>query len=151
MVAESGRKAKRSGETRERKLGVVDIGSNTVHLLVAQTNGRNIRPLVDESEALRLGGDVDYQGELSEAKLEELIRTLLRFRDMANEADAACLHLLATQAVRTAANHAHGFASLGTVRRRQRRRRGEFGQLQHRDVDRWLYADDTSANRGRGT
>jgi exopolyphosphatase/guanosine-5'-triphosphate,3'-diphosphate pyrophosphatase len=92
---------------REKTLGVVDIGSNTVHLLVARTNGRHIEPLVDVSEGLRLGEDVDYAGVLPDDKLRGLIETLRKFRDEALREKASEIHLLATQAIRTASNRAH--------------------------------------------
>jgi exopolyphosphatase/guanosine-5'-triphosphate,3'-diphosphate pyrophosphatase len=91
---------------REKTLGVVDIGSNTVHLLVARTDGRHVETIVDESEGLRLGADVDYTGALSEEKLQELIVTLIRFRDQAVAQEASEIHLLATQALRIATNQA---------------------------------------------
>ncbi len=94
------------GVVREKTLGVVDIGSNTVHLLVARTNGRSITPLLDMSEGLRLGGAVDYNGTLSPEKLDELISTLREFQTAAAEVGVGVtnLHLLATQAIRTALN-----------------------------------------------
>jgi exopolyphosphatase/guanosine-5'-triphosphate,3'-diphosphate pyrophosphatase len=91
---------------REKTLGVVDIGSNTVHLLVARTNGRHVEPIVDVSEGLRLGADVDYAGALSGEKLQGLVDTLRRFRDQALKEKASEIHLLATQAIRTASNRA---------------------------------------------
>jgi exopolyphosphatase/guanosine-5'-triphosphate,3'-diphosphate pyrophosphatase len=91
---------------REKTLGVVDIGSNTVHLLVASTNGRHITPVLDVSEGLWLGEDVAYDGMLSYEKLAELIVTLAGFREKAAEVgvEVADLHLLATHAIRTASN-----------------------------------------------
>jgi exopolyphosphatase / guanosine-5'-triphosphate,3'-diphosphate pyrophosphatase len=89
---------------RERTIGVVDIGSNTVHLLVAGTNGRRITPLIDSSEALGLGLEVDYEGTISPEKTRELIETLRAFQDMAAAEGVTDLHLLATHAIRTAAN-----------------------------------------------
>jgi exopolyphosphatase/guanosine-5'-triphosphate,3'-diphosphate pyrophosphatase len=88
----------------ERKIGVVDMGSNTVHLLVAGTNGRRITPLIDSSEALGLGLEVDYEGTISPEKTRELIETLRAFQDMAAAEGVTDLHLLATHAIRTAAN-----------------------------------------------
>lgn len=92
------------GSLRELTLGVVDIGSNTVHLLVARTNGRAIVPLVDLSESLRLGGDVDASGAISEVKLTELVRTIQVYQGAAAGVGVDRIHLLATQAVRIAAN-----------------------------------------------
>jgi len=94
------------GGVREKTLGVVDIGSNTVHLLVARTNGRSITPLLDISEGLRLGEAVDYNGKLSAEKVDQLVYTLRDFQAAAAEVGMGLtdLHLLATQAIRTALN-----------------------------------------------
>jgi exopolyphosphatase/guanosine-5'-triphosphate,3'-diphosphate pyrophosphatase len=92
------------GHVRERTLAVVDIGSNTVHLLVARTNGRNIETLVDMSEGLRLGSEVDYDGLIGPEKLEELITTLKGFVEASAEAGVERPRLLATHAIRTATN-----------------------------------------------
>ena len=89
---------------RERVIGVVDIGSNTVHLLVGRTNGRSVTPLLDISEGLRLVEDVDYDGELSRPKLQELLTTLGGFKEQAAGIGVDRLHLLATQAIRMAGN-----------------------------------------------
>ena len=89
---------------REALLGVVDIGSNTVHLLVARTNGRSLVPTVDISEGLRLGGDIDTDGAISSGKLQELVDTLTLYEQAAKEAGVGRLRLLATQALRVASN-----------------------------------------------
>lgn len=89
---------------RETTLGVVDIGSNTVHLLVARTNGRSLTPVVDMSEGLRLGADLDSAGAISPEKTRELVGTLLNFQAAAAEAGVSHLHLLATQAIRMSSN-----------------------------------------------
>src|SRR5947209_14615521 len=89
---------------REALLGVVDIGSNTVHLLVARTNGRSLVPTVDISESLRLGGDIDTVGAISPGKLQELVDTLTLYERAARDAGVVRLRLLATQALRVASN-----------------------------------------------
>ena len=114
MLIETRKGASRrpGASVREKTLGVVDIGSNTVHLLVARTNGRHVEPLVDVSEGLRLGDDVHYDGALSVEKVEGLVDTLRRFRDQALREKADGIHLLATQAVRMASNRAEVVAEL---------------------------------------
>ncbi len=93
-----------AGGLREQTIGVVDIGSNTVHLLAARTNGRSVFPLLDLSKSLRLGDDVDMEGSIGEWKLRELVRTVREYQVAAAEVGVDRLHLLATQAVRIAAN-----------------------------------------------
>lgn len=97
---------------RELTLGVVDIGSNTVHLLVASTNGRHITPILDLSEGLRLGGAMDDGGGLRPEKLEELLNTLRGFQVAAAAVGVSRLHLLATYAIRVAANQSEVCAAI---------------------------------------
>jgi exopolyphosphatase/guanosine-5'-triphosphate,3'-diphosphate pyrophosphatase len=85
---------------------VVDIGSNTVHLLVARSDGCALAPLVDQTANLRLGGEVDRGGEIGPAKVDELIATLCAFQDAATAAGAARLYCFATEAMRAATNGA---------------------------------------------
>lgn len=94
----------RGVRVRETTLGVVDIGSNTVHLLVGRTNGRGIVPLLDISEALRLGADLEYNDAIRPEKIQELVGTLLNFQQAAADAGVDTLHLLATQAIRMSSN-----------------------------------------------
>jgi exopolyphosphatase/guanosine-5'-triphosphate,3'-diphosphate pyrophosphatase len=83
---------------------VVDIGSNTVHLLVARSDGRTLTPLLDTSAGLELGSDVDAAGAISESKLAATMRVLRDYQAAAHEAGAVQVRLLATQALRAAAN-----------------------------------------------
>ena len=83
---------------------VVDIGSNTVHLLVARADGRSVTPLVDQTVSLGLGGEVDRGGEIGPAKVDELITTLRAFQAAARDAGAPGLFCFATEALRAATN-----------------------------------------------
>ncbi len=85
-------------------IAVADIGSNTVHLLVAMVAPGCIVPLLDESEMVRLGDDVDRLGAIGPDKLSATVTVLRRFRERARRLGAERLHLVATQAVRVAAN-----------------------------------------------
>lgn len=88
-----------------RILATADIGSNTVHLLVAETNGRTLRRLRNESEWLSLGETVIREGHIPEPVLERLVRTLKAYRAIAQSAKAERFYVFATEAVRLAANH----------------------------------------------
>ena len=48
---------------------VVDIGSNTVHMLVARSDGVEVRRLDDVSDHLRLGADLELKGAISARKI----------------------------------------------------------------------------------
>src|SRR4051794_22961525 len=89
---------------RERCIGVVDIGSNTVHLLVGSTDGRSVTRVLDRSEPLHLGLDLDSSGEISEEKTRRLVSVVGKFQQEAEASGASCLHLLGTQSLRVANN-----------------------------------------------
>jgi exopolyphosphatase/guanosine-5'-triphosphate,3'-diphosphate pyrophosphatase len=61
-------------------VGVIDIGSNTVRLLVAAPDGTAVRAVREERAVLALGEEVERYGRLSKAKLEE---TAARAREYA--------------------------------------------------------------------
>jgi exopolyphosphatase / guanosine-5'-triphosphate,3'-diphosphate pyrophosphatase len=83
-------------------VGVVDVGSNTVRLLVL----RGGRTVLTEREMLHLGADVERLGRISDAKLElvtELVRT---YAADARAAGAVRLEVLIASPGRQAANGA---------------------------------------------
>ncbi|MHB8618160.1 MAG: Ppx/GppA phosphatase family protein [Chloroflexota bacterium] len=85
-------------------LAVIDIGSNTVHLLVARSDGRGLSPLDDESRRLRLGADVSAEGRIGPEKSAAVAATVCEYVDRARSLGASGIHLLGTQALRAAAN-----------------------------------------------
>jgi len=89
---------------RLSRLAVVDVGSNTVHLLVAETDGTRLTPLDDESARLRLGADVVQQGRITPQKISETVGVLGQYVARAKQLGARKTLLLGTQAVRAAQN-----------------------------------------------
>ncbi len=89
-----------------RRFAAADIGSNTVHLLVAEPTSRgNLRRLVNESEWLSLGEIVAGAGEIPPQDSLRLIETLRRYKKISDEFGAEKLYVFATEAVRIASNH----------------------------------------------
>jgi exopolyphosphatase/guanosine-5'-triphosphate,3'-diphosphate pyrophosphatase len=84
--------------------GVIDIGSNTVHLLVARAEGSRVVPLVDASADLYLGREVLGGGSISQSKLHATLLKLQEYQATATEAGVTHLHLIATEAIRAARN-----------------------------------------------
>jgi exopolyphosphatase/guanosine-5'-triphosphate,3'-diphosphate pyrophosphatase len=82
----------------------VDIGSNSLHLLVAEVGSGSPRVLHDESVALGLGAQVDLDGHLSDAGIQAAVETLAAFVQTAARHGAAWTSLLATEPLRRAAN-----------------------------------------------
>jgi exopolyphosphatase/pppGpp-phosphohydrolase len=82
----------------------VDLGSNSVHLLVAVTAGHRLRPLIDESSFLGLGAAVDAKAHLGSAARDELVRVLARYATVANDLGAATMTFIGTEPLRRAAD-----------------------------------------------
>ena len=81
-------------------IGVIDVGSNTVRLLI-KSRGRSIRT---EREMLRLGADVELNGRISEGKLEATRSVVARFAETARDEGVEHLEVLITSPGRQAAN-----------------------------------------------
>jgi exopolyphosphatase/guanosine-5'-triphosphate,3'-diphosphate pyrophosphatase len=84
----------------------VDLGSNSVHLLVAEIAGHELRPLVDSSVFLGLGAAVDDHAHLGAARREELVEALVRDAATARQLGASAITFLGTEPIRRAADAA---------------------------------------------
>ena len=84
----------------------VDVGSNSIHLLVARVTEAGLEPLVDVSELIGLGDVVDKRGLIPPESSSALVKTLLRYRDLAHESGAESVTFLGTEPLRRAANAA---------------------------------------------
>lgn len=89
-----------------RVLATVDIGSNTAHLLVADTESGSVRKIRDETNWLSLGEVVGRTRSIPNPLQETLIKTLLDFKRFANEQGAASVYVFGTEALRAASNSA---------------------------------------------
>ena len=79
----------------------IDVGSNSVHLLLAEMGGEVLR---DESELLGLWAMVDMEGFIPEDGLVALLDVLSRYVAEAREEGAESITLLATEPLRRASN-----------------------------------------------
>jgi exopolyphosphatase/pppGpp-phosphohydrolase len=90
----------------------VDIGSNSVHLVVAVAAGHGLEPLVDESVFLGLGAAVDATDELGPEKRSELTAVLTRYADMARDLGAVAITFVGTEPLRRATDAAAAIAAV---------------------------------------
>lgn len=89
------------------RLGVLDVGSNTVHLLVVDAQrGGHPTPMTSNKDELRLAENLDASGALTRSGTEALVRAVHRARDSAAAARCADLLAFATSALRDATNSA---------------------------------------------
>jgi exopolyphosphatase/guanosine-5'-triphosphate,3'-diphosphate pyrophosphatase len=88
------------------RVGVVDIGSNTVRLVVYDAPTRLPIPIFNEKAQCALGSGVAKTGKLSPKGVTEALRSLARFVELARAMDVGRLQLVATAAVRDATDGA---------------------------------------------
>src|SRR3954452_9183888 len=87
------------------RLGVLDVGSNTVHLLVVDAHrGAHPSPMHDDRSLLRLSEHVDEDGNLSKAGEKALVRAVQKACDQAEKQGCEDFLALVTSAIREAEN-----------------------------------------------
>jgi exopolyphosphatase/guanosine-5'-triphosphate,3'-diphosphate pyrophosphatase len=84
----------------------VDLGSNSVHLLVGAVAGHGLTALADESAFLGLGAAVDDHAALGPGRRAELIETLVRYATTARQLGASDITFMGTEPIRRAADSA---------------------------------------------
>jgi exopolyphosphatase/guanosine-5'-triphosphate,3'-diphosphate pyrophosphatase len=83
---------------------VVDVGSNTIHLLVGEVDGGSVLPVTGEKVSARLGAGVEKTGRLDEGRLTLATEAISLFTGIAAMNGAPSPEILATSAVRDAEN-----------------------------------------------
>lgn len=87
------------------RLAAVDVGTNSVLLLVAERGrDRVLRPVREEADITRLGRGVDRTGVLSSEGMQATLDVLARFAALARQDGARALIVTATSAARDARN-----------------------------------------------
>jgi exopolyphosphatase/guanosine-5'-triphosphate,3'-diphosphate pyrophosphatase len=82
----------------------IDVGSNTTRLLVAMDDGPRLHEVFAERAFTRLGAGCGHDGEIAPEKVAEVASVVARQVRIAREHGAASLRVVATAAVRQAAN-----------------------------------------------
>jgi exopolyphosphatase / guanosine-5'-triphosphate,3'-diphosphate pyrophosphatase len=83
---------------------VVDVGSNTIHLLVGEVDDGAVLPVTGEKVSARLGAGVEKTGRLDEERLDLATEAITLFASIAAMNGAPWPEILATSAVRDAGN-----------------------------------------------
>jgi len=97
------------------RLGVLDVGSNTVHLLVVDAHrGAHPTPMYDDRTLLRLAEHVGKDDKLSKAGEKALVRAVHRACEQAEKQGCEDFMALVTSAIREAEN---GLEVLDRVRK----------------------------------
>lgn len=89
----------------DRRIAVIDIGTNSVLFLAAeQQSGGVIEPLAERLEITRLGRGVDRTKTLSEEAIHETLQAVSDFVALARALHCTEIHATATSAARDASN-----------------------------------------------
>src|ERR1035437_6107309 len=83
---------------------VIDVGTNSVKLLVAEVAGREIQPICEQSKQTRLGHGFYETHRLRPDAIAATAVAVAGFAAMAREAQAVSIRVLATSAAREAVN-----------------------------------------------
>ena len=102
-------------KTAPPRCAVVDLGSNSVRLVVFEGRGRNPTPIFNEKAVLRLGRGLTATGRLNEDGVDQAILVMERYGAIARAMGADPFEVLCTAAVRDATN---GQEFVGELRRR---------------------------------
>src|SRR6201998_31353 len=87
------------------RLGVLDVGSNTVHLLVVDAHrGGHPTPMSSTNATLRLSESIDSSGKITKRGADKLVSTIDEFAKIAVSSGCEELMAFATSAVRDAEN-----------------------------------------------
>jgi exopolyphosphatase / guanosine-5'-triphosphate,3'-diphosphate pyrophosphatase len=86
------------------RVGVVDIGTNSTRLLVAEVEGDALTELDRRTTVTRLGEGLEASGRLSDAAMARVSEALAGYREALDEHGAARVVAVATSAMRDAAN-----------------------------------------------
>lgn len=110
---------KARAEPKGRRLGdgvaVIDIGSNSVRLVIYERASRAPTVMFNEKVAAALGEGVGADGRLKAEAMGRALFAIRRFVALATAAEVTAVTLVATEAVRAAANAAAFIADIETV------------------------------------
>jgi exopolyphosphatase/guanosine-5'-triphosphate,3'-diphosphate pyrophosphatase len=96
------------------RLGVVDLGSNSVRLVVFEGLSRNPLPIFNEKAVLGLGRGLQNTGRLNEEAIDPALTVLGRYAAVARAMGADPIEIVATAATRDATNGAEFIAAIAT-------------------------------------
>lgn len=94
----------RSPDQPGQQAAVIDVGSNSVRLVIYRLDGRAIWTVYNEKALAGLGRDLPSSGRLSPEGVETALAALRRFRALLDGWDAGEVRTAATAAVRDAAD-----------------------------------------------
>jgi exopolyphosphatase/guanosine-5'-triphosphate,3'-diphosphate pyrophosphatase len=83
---------------------VIDVGTNSIKLLVADVAGRDVKPVLEESKQTRLGKDFYETHRLQPESVAHTAAAVWEFAEIAREKNSSSIRVIATSAARDAKN-----------------------------------------------
>jgi exopolyphosphatase/guanosine-5'-triphosphate,3'-diphosphate pyrophosphatase len=94
----------KSDPTFRERVASIDIGTNTILLLIAEVNKEILKPLLEKETIVRLGEGVQQNGILLEGAMERGIQTLTQYLKECQEMGVQRIFVAGTSALREAKN-----------------------------------------------
>jgi len=90
--------------TSDKRIALIDIGSNSIRLVIYRAGGRLPHPQFNEREVCRLGEGVMAHGKMAQDRIDHAMEALSRFALIVRHSRVERLEVFATEAVRRASN-----------------------------------------------
>lgn len=87
-----------------KKLGVIDIGSNSMRLVIVEINNQAFKVVDEFKEIVRLGKDMGTDGNLNSKRMKKAVDALTFFKKLCDGLNVDEIIAIATEAVRRASN-----------------------------------------------
>jgi len=94
---------------------VIDVGTNSVKLLVADVSGREVQPVWEESKQTRLGRGFYETHRLQPEAIDATAKAVAQFEETARKYQASSIRVVATSAARDAVNASELSAAIEKV------------------------------------
>lgn len=94
----------KSGLTFPERVASIDIGTNTVLLLIAEVQQGTLKPLVEAETVVRLGEGLDQRGVLAEEAMKRGVQTLRGYLEECHKMGVERIFAAGTSALREAKN-----------------------------------------------
>ncbi|MFN7729170.1 MAG: hypothetical protein ACK5P7_08445 [Bdellovibrio sp.] len=88
----------------KKRLAAIDIGSNAIRMVIAESSAQGVRMLKKYRIPIRLGADVFEKGRISGRNLKAAARAFRKFREVAGKFEVTRIRAVGTSALREAKN-----------------------------------------------
>jgi exopolyphosphatase/guanosine-5'-triphosphate,3'-diphosphate pyrophosphatase len=122
MVAnEAARRPNTPIDSRSMRVGVIDVGANTVRLLVVEQTAQGSRIVNEQKARLSLGADVEANGSLSSESIKQTTERVRAYARLARKLGVSNLDVLITSPGRQAQNGSELASALSKASRTRAR------------------------------